>query len=232
MARIDHCSNIIHFTRGKNNPLDYEEAYLSFKRIIKYKTLNSGNGMILGKHKCICFTEIPAKCLTINGTLDKKYFSRYTPFGFQLTKKDIYNLNGRPVIYSHRDEYNLEENNPNLNWRFVTYDPNKEGRSDFTWEREWRIKNDCIKLDNEKVKLVFPNMGWINRFITEHEKEYHNLSLDDDCEKCYCTRDATILKIKDILEDESCEISSGTCTNPDKFPWILIDMNEKETICH
>lgn len=227
MARIDHCSNLIHFTKGKKEALNYEDAYQSFKSIIKSKTLNSGNGMILGKHKCICFTEIPAKCLTINGTLDKKYFSRYTPFGFQLSKNDIYNLNGRPVIYSHRDEYDIEENNPNLNWRFVTYNPNKNGKLDFTWEREWRIKTDYVELDNEKVKLVFPNMDWINRFITEHEKEYHNLSLDSDCQECYCTRDVTILKIKDILEDESCVIATGNCVNPDNFPWVLIDMNEK-----
>lgn len=226
MARIDHCSNLIHFTKGKKDPLNYEEAYLSFKSIIKSKTLNSGDGMILGKHKCICFTEIPAKCLTINGTLDKKYFSRYTPFGFQLTKNDIYNLNGRPVIYSHRDEYNLERNNSNLNWRFVTYDPNKDGKADFTWEREWRIKNDCVKLDNKKVKLIFPNMKWINQFITEHEKEYHNLSLDNDCEECFCKRDATIYTYQEFIEN--CEILSGDCTNQDKFPWILISLEEEE----
>ena len=183
--------------------------------------------MILGKHNCICFTEIPAKCLKNNNILDKKYFSRYTPFGFQITKKEIYNLNGRPVIYSKRSEYDLEKDNNNLNWRFVTFDPNKNGTLDFTWEREWRIKDNFVKLDNDKVKLVFPNKVWIDRFITEHEKEYHNLSIDDNCEQCYCKRDATIITIKELLEDESCEIVIGTCPNPNKFPWILIDMNEE-----
>lgn len=227
MNRIDHCENLIHFTKGKGKSLDYEKAYQNFKEIIKQGKLIGGDGMILGEHKCVCFTESPIRCLTNKHELDTKYFSRYTPFGFQYTKKIVFENGGRPVIYSLRKEYENEKDNKKLNWRFVSYDPNKDGKLDFTWEREWRIKKDEIPVQPEIVKLVFPNIEWIEKFIEEHEKEYHGEEVDPDCEECNCTRDAQIIKFTDFLNEEKCEDLIGTCPNPDKFPWILIDMNEK-----
>lgn len=159
MIRIDHCGNLIHFTKGKKNSLDYEEAYQTLKGIVKTQTLNGGTGMILGKHQCVCFTESPARCLTNKGKLDTKYFSRYTPFGIQYTKQVVFKNGGRPVIYSTRNECEREKDNGNLNWRFVSYDPNMNGRLDFSWEREWRIKSEKIPVRPESAKLVFPNIG-------------------------------------------------------------------------
>ena len=104
MIRIDHCENLIHFTKGKEKPLDYESAYQNLKDIIKSGELKGSNGMILGRHNCVCFTESPVRCLTNNGMLDSKYFSRYTPFGLQYCKKDVFKNGGRPVIYSTKEE--------------------------------------------------------------------------------------------------------------------------------
>lgn len=227
MNRIDHCGNLIHFTKAKDKSLDYEKAYHNFKEIIKSKTLLGGTGMILGSHQCVCFTESPVRCLTNLGKLDTKYFSRYTPFGFQFTKKKVFEHGGRPVIYSLTSEYEKEKNNNNLNWRFVSYDPNKDGLLDFSWEREWRIKAKSISVRPDIAKLVFPSKEWINRFIMEHEKEYHGIDLEVDCKECYCTREATIFNFTDFLNEEQCESLSGTCPNPDKFPWILINMNKE-----
>lgn len=221
--KFDHCENLIHFTKAKNGSLDYEEAYLNFKKIIKEKCLKGDNGMILGSHKCVCFTESPARCLTNEGCLDSKLFSRYTPFGFQYQKKKVFQQGGRPVIYSTKAEYEDEKNNKNLNWRFVSYNPKLDGRLDFTWEREWRIKADEIPVEPEFAKLVFPNRKWIDRFIYDHELEFHG-----DCEECMCTREAEIINIRDFVNAEDCENISGTCPDPQKFPWILINMNEKE----
>lgn len=183
--------------------------------------------MILGGHQCVCFTESPARCLTNQGKLVRKYFSRYTPFGIQYSKQAVFQNGGRPVIYSLRNEYVRESRNKNLNWRFVSYEPTQNGNLDFSWEREWRIKKDKISVNSNDAKLVFPNREWIDRFISEHEKEYHGLHIDDDCEECYCTREATILNFTDFLNEEKCEYLSGTCPDPHKFPWILINMNEE-----
>jgi hypothetical protein len=227
MIRIDHCENLIHFTKGKKKPLDYESAYQNLKKIINSGELKGSKLMILGSHNCVCFTESPVRCLTNNGQLESKYFSRYTPFGIQFCKKDIFNSGGRPVIYSTREEGEKQKENADLNWRFVSYDPAKEGRLDFTWEREWRIKKDAITVRSDLVKLVFPNLIWINRFIEEHEKEYHGMDIEDECKECFCTREATIINFTDFLNNEECENLIGTCPNPVKFPWILINMNEK-----
>ncbi len=101
-----------------------------------------------------------------------------------------------------------------------------DGKLDFTWEREWRINTQKIQINPSEAKLVFPNLNWIERFIEEHEKEYHSLSTEVDCLECFCTRQATILNFTDFLKDEQCESLSGTCPDPTKFPWILINMNE------
>jgi hypothetical protein len=147
MYRIDHCGNLIHFTKGEKNPLDYESVYKVFNKIINDQTLLGSTGMILVSHKCVCFTESFARCLTNNGELNSSYFSRYTPFGFQMNKKDVFNLVGRPVIYSLKEEYEKEKTNNNLNWRFVTFNLNQDGKLDFTLEREWRIKTRSNRLE-------------------------------------------------------------------------------------
>jgi len=183
--------------------------------------------MILGGFRCVCFTESPARCLTNNGKLDSRYFSRYTPFGFQYCKKEVFKYGGRPVIYSTREEAEKQKENSDINWRYVSYDPNSERRLDFTWEREWRILGDFFPVKPNIVKLVFPNRGWIDRFVEEHEKEYHNLDIHNDCEECFCTREATIFNYTDFLNEEECENLIGTCPDPEKFPWILINMNER-----
>ena len=218
--KFDHCDNLIHFTKAKNGSLSYEEAYLNFKQIIQEEKLNGANGMILGNHKCVCFTESPARCLTNDGCLDSKLFSRYTPFGFQYQKKKVFQQGGRPVIYSTRDEYNAVQL---TNFTGGELSPRLDGRNDFTWEREWRIKSDKIPVKPQFAKLVFPNRTWIDRFIYEHELEFHG-----DCEDCMCTREATIINFTDFVKAENCENISGTCPDPEKFPWILINMNEKE----
>jgi hypothetical protein len=227
MIRIDHCENLIHFTKGVDKSLDYESAYQNLKKIINSGELKGSNGMILGGHNCVCFTESPVRCLTNNGQLESKYFSRYTPFGLQYCKRDVFKNGGRPVIYSTKEEAEKQKANTDINWRFVSYNPAMDGKLDFTWEREWRIKTDTVPVRTDLVKLVFPNIEWINRFIEEHEKEYHGMDINDECEECFCTREATILNFTDFLNNEECENLIGTCPNPDKFPWILINMNEK-----
>ena len=228
MERIDHCKNLIHFTKGNTYALNYEEAYKNLLDIVYSNTLKGGTGMILGKHNCVCFTESPARCLTNKGELDNHYFSRYAPFGVQYTKPVIFQHGGRPVIYSTKQEYEVEKSNENLNWRFVTYNLLPNEGVDFSWEREWRIKRDSIPVNPSEAKLLFQSKKWIDRFIDEHERLMHRVDLKGDCPTCYCTRDATILNYSDFLNTESCELISGSCPDPQKFPWILINLNANE----
>ena len=138
--------------------------------------------MIKGDHICVCFTEAPPVCLTTEGSFNSQYFSRYSPFGFEFSKKYIFEKGGRPVIYSPDEEY--QEENKQFNWRHIRYDPTEnDKRIDFTWEREWRLKTYKLKLDPNEVKLVLPNKEWIDKFIKDHEEDFHG----SDCPECYCT---------------------------------------------
>ncbi len=229
--RIDHCSNVIHFTKGsEEDVLNYNLAFNNLMSIVEMQGIWSSNKMILGKRECICFTESPVRCLTNRGQLDAGYFDRYTPFGVQFAKQFIYNNEGRPVIYSNRSEYEREKNNSNLNWRFVSYDPNLGGKLDFTWEREWRIvstkeNKGFLQFTPNDAKLVFPNRQWIDHFIMEHESRYHNSPEDDS--SCNCERRATVYNFTDFMNEEKCETIVGSCPDPSQFPWELINMNQE-----
>lgn len=224
--RIDHCGNLVHFTKGVDGSLDYEEAYKVFIEIVTTKTLRGGTGSVYEKIPCICFTESPVKCLTNQGELDTGYFSRYTPFGFQFTKKQVFAQGGRPVIYSTKEECEAQRENENLIWRMVSFDPTKDGRNDFSWEREWRIKAESANFRPGRCNLILPNRFWIDRFIEDHERRHHEEGVHADCEPCFCKRNATIIKYTDYLNNEECEKFSGDCPTPDEFPWTLIDMNQ------
>ena len=169
MRRIDQSDFIIHFTKGKTNNSS-EQGYENFKKILADGKLIGGNFMIRGEYKCVCFTESPIRCLvqgknSSKNYLEEKYFQRYRPFGFQFSKKHIHQMGGRQVIYSTDNEYlSLPEN---FKWRFMHHEHYIDGKNsiDFTWEREWRLKEKLI-FNNKEVNLVFPNRFWIDRFIT------------------------------------------------------------------
>src|SRR5690606_20743116 len=125
--------------------------------------------MIKGKFPCICFTEAPIESL--RDSFSKRSKSRYSNFGFMFDKSYIYAQGGRPVIYQSLSEY--ESLSESMKWRHVTYDPTIEKPVDFTWEREWRIQAEVIKIDPENVTLVVPNELAEKLVINEHELEQY-----------------------------------------------------------
>ncbi len=222
-TRLDHSDCIIHFTRDTEK-WDLQKSYQIFYSIIQQGILKATTTKRLGNIPSLCFTEAPYNCLTENCNLNQKYFKRYSPFGFQFTKKYIYRLGGLPVIYSPTDQF--EEKNTLTNWRTVSYDPIKKSGNfrDYTWEREWRIKpkNNELKLDPNDVKLIFPTEEWAMKFRNDHDA-FHE---DPSC-NCHCSRDCDIITYDRFHSKEEHESLVGTCPNPDKFPWLLLNMNCK-----
>ena len=220
-TRLDHSDDIIHFTRNAEK-WSYQESYDLFYKIIQDGYLESTKTNRLGDIPTICFTESPYACLTDNCELNKKYFKRYSPFGFQFSKKYIYELGGLPAIYSPKNDF--EKDNDKTNWRTVSYNPTQKNYKDFTWEREWRIKpeNNRLELNGNNVKLVFPSLKWAQKFRNDHD-EYHK---DSDCE-CNCSRNCTIIDFDRFYSKEEHKQLLGSCANDDEFPWILLNMNCK-----
>ena len=144
MKRSDVSSYLYHWVSGENK----ENAFKQLSDIVSAGKILANNSMIKGGYFCICFTETPIQ-------INFAHKTRYSSFGFRFKKKYIFNLGGRPVIYQPDSEYDLlpEE----LRWRHVRYELDKVTPIDFTWEREWRIQIDELKLDPYEISIVVPN---------------------------------------------------------------------------
>lgn len=72
--------------------------------------------------------------------------------GIAVSKEWLYEKGGRPVIYEHPDNIDLLPTE--LKYRFVPYDP--LNGIDYTWEREWRLNTDSLKLDPKHTLVAVP----------------------------------------------------------------------------
>jgi hypothetical protein len=78
---------------------------------------------------------------------------RYEPYGLAVSKNWLFERGGRPVIYDSPDA--LDQYHAGQQWRFVPYDP--ATGVDFSWEREWRINVEALKLDPKHTLVVVPS---------------------------------------------------------------------------
>ena len=227
--KYDYCNEVTHFTKGDIcNP--FESAYQNFSKIVNDQMILGNTSNIRSGDQVICFTESPYHCLKNNGELNPEHFQSYMPFGFQISKQQLYLQSGRPVIYSNYDEFDLL--NADAQWRHVDYQPNflslEEQRqnaalkyANYSWQREWRIKQNILALLPHVFKLVLPNDYWIKRFLAHHATVYH----DPSCPQCNCQQDAQILNFSDYFDPVTYEVIQGTCPVPTKFKWIIVNMN-------
>lgn len=128
------------------------------ENILAEGRLIGSNAYIRGGHRCICFTEAPIgevvslfklAELAAEGGLRPKY----EPFGVAVTKNWLFSRGGRPVIYQRDAEY--ETLPDSIRYRHVRYNP--IAGVDFTWEREWRICAEELRLDPKHTLVVVPS---------------------------------------------------------------------------
>ncbi|HAT4435667.1 TPA: hypothetical protein I9287_002145 [Legionella pneumophila] len=156
MIREDLSTQLFHWVTGE----DYYEAMEALLSIIDDNQIYGSNNNIKGSFSCICFTEAPAKYFDFSKT-------RYKPFGISIPKTEIFKLGGRPVIYQTDKEYELLGDE--IKWRHVRFDPCGNPSIDFTWEREWRIKAECIDLPDTKTTIAVPNNTWVYGICEEFD---------------------------------------------------------------
>ena len=195
--RADISEHLIHFTKGDS----LEAAYHNLKEIIHCGYLLGTNNFIKGSYLCVCFSEAPIDILSNTGLVNPYYYSRYSPFGFLISKDVVFNAGGRPVIYQPESEYLfLPESH---RWRHVTFNLSLDDPIDFTWEREWRIKTERFNINSSNTKLVVPDSSWGNRLIGEHDAK----------------QDGLIYKYKEILDCEMAEMYR------ESFQWEILTLN-------
>jgi hypothetical protein len=108
-------------------------------------------------YNCVCFTEAPIQEFNsifslIEIAASENERPRYEPYGIAVNKNWLFAHGGRPVIYDHPSAF--EALSDDHKYRFVPYDPG--AGIDFTYEREWRIKTDSLKLDPQKTLVIVP----------------------------------------------------------------------------
>jgi len=205
LVRRDVSDLLFHFTRSTNG---------KSASSVLYEILNDGklrgNSRWSEPDKIVCFTEAPIQEFNsifslISIAASKNERPRYEPYGIAVSKKWLYEQGGRPVIYDHPDT--LKDYPESLRYRFVPYIP-AIGNKDYTWEREWRIKVDELKLDpfaptlvvvpssKEAFEIVYdyadvdiehewgsddysdPTAGYITGFSQVHKPKWLAVSLD------------------------------------------------------
>ncbi len=144
---------MIHFTKAAT----YEDALRALLTIVGEGHLAGGTGMIRGGYRCVCFTEAPLPAIA-SGLVNTDLFTRYSPFGLMFSKRWLYELGGRPVIYQSDAEFHQMPEG--TRWRHVRYEPAAVPPVDFTWEREWRVQCDELQFSAGQVALVVPNHEW------------------------------------------------------------------------
>lgn len=173
MKRSDISSNLVHFTSGA----DYEDSFERLQKILSDRKLIGGARCIKGRYNCVCFSEAPLPTLGERGLVNDSYYSRYSPFGIVVSKRWLFSVGGRPVIYQPDAEYeNLPESH---RWRHVRYDlPEKSPTTDFTWEREWRIHAEHLEFDHISAKIVVLNGSWAERLVKKHQSDQDYVVMD------------------------------------------------------
>jgi hypothetical protein len=157
MIRDDLSDKLVHLTRG-----DDQAAANAFWGMFHERTLRGGTGCIKGNYRCVCFSEAPLSKLAHILANTSVHNMRYEPFGVMVDKTWLYEKGGRPVIYQSEEEFDLLVESQKF--RHVRYEP---PAVDFTWEREWRIRND-VAIDPAASSLVVPNRAWERWALNEH----------------------------------------------------------------
>lgn len=159
VIRGDLSNKLIHLTRSD----DASNAQERFLAIYNSGTLLGSDRDVRGGFKCICFSEAPLTAIA-QSIASSDSSVRYAPFGVMISKKWLFKNGGRPVIYQPESDY--EQLNESNQYRHVRYDP--INGPDYSWEREWRIRTDELKIDPLEATFIVPTRAWAKRFIDKH----------------------------------------------------------------
>jgi hypothetical protein len=146
--RTDIADEVVHFIRRPT----FEDAFAVLQKIVSERRLRGGNGFIRGGYRCVCFTEAPLGSIADVVWRSREGDLKFQPFGIIVKKAWLFERGGRPVIYQPDSEYALLPEN--LRYRHVRYEPNATPPIDLTWEREWRIRIDELRLEPGNSEIV------------------------------------------------------------------------------
>lgn len=177
--RDDISDKLVHLTKGtgEDSAKHREEAASNLMSILRQRALIGGTGFIKGSHKCVCFSEAPiGKLSHILATKESNKF-KYQPYGVIVGKRWLYEKGGRPVIYGPDGDYDILPKK--MKYRHVRFYLG-EYEIDHTWEREWRINTELLKIEPPDVTVVVPDRNAKEAFIDQGGyADWHYIALSD-----------------------------------------------------
>ncbi|WP_461481441.1 hypothetical protein [Porticoccus sp.] len=159
--RIDLTHRVVHLVRAETD----EQALEVLFQIAYDEFLSGTNRAVIGGSRVICFSEAPE-----SEFIKEKYHFR--PFGVSVSKKWLFNQNGRPVIYQPKSEHCFID--PSMHWKIVSYSPTEDEWVDWSWQREWRIQADRLELPSDEAVFLVPSEAWKEKLegLYIQEEEY------------------------------------------------------------
>lgn len=142
MKRDDLSDYLYHWVKADNDV----RAFEILSKICEAHSIKASNGFIRGGYNCVCFTETP------ENQFHKGSEIRYKKFGIGIPKIWAFEQGARPVIYQPESDFELLPDS--LRWRHVQFSPPK---IDFSWEREWRINCEELKIIPQNAIILVPN---------------------------------------------------------------------------
>jgi hypothetical protein len=144
-------------------------SFDALKTILSQQLLEGSKDKIRGGYTCVCFSDAPLVKIKALTRFAKAYSQvighklRYAPFGVAVKKSWLFELGGRPVIYQRDDEYDLLSEPQR--YLHVSYNPNSG--NDFTWEREWRVHIDSLRLNPENCTVFVESRCELDELLGE-----------------------------------------------------------------
>jgi hypothetical protein len=120
------------------------------KEILVSGVIRGGTGFVKGGSRAVCLSEIPLAALHHFTTPPERELAQgtYRPYGLSFSKRTIFDVGGRPVIYIPDAEGGWIPTAEK--WRQVRFE--LDNGIDWTHEREWRLFGD---LDLSKVPGIY-----------------------------------------------------------------------------
>ena len=161
--RSDMTTRITHLTKGT----DDENAFECLWKILNDKELIAtvSNGNIVGTNEVVCFQDVPLYGIVENLMYEKELNdkTRYSWFGLRFSKNRIYESGARPVMYGEREELKKLLSEDEF-WRIVNFDLSGKNITDWSHEREWRIKGN-YKFDYKDIEILVKNDIYSHKLI-------------------------------------------------------------------
>lgn len=154
IRRSDFSHALVHLTKERrewdyetNKPKAVVPPFDVLKEILASGTLRGGRGYVKGNRAAVCLSEIPLSEIHRFAEPPSVPNAKYRFYGVVLSKKTVFEMCGRPVIYLPDTEGGWIP--ADEKWRHVRFE---HGTVDWTHEREWRVPGD---IDLRKVPGLF-----------------------------------------------------------------------------